>query len=84
MADALRAGVAQVAILGAGFDARAYRVPGMTGATGFEVDHPSTSDEDVGASDHRARCDGVAARDVTGYEFHRIALTHVQTEGAGA
>jgi methyltransferase (TIGR00027 family) len=40
---ALRSGVAQVAILGAGFDARAYRIPGMARAIVFEADHPSTS-----------------------------------------
>ena len=40
---ALRSGVAQVVSLGAGFDARAYRIPGMARAIVFEVDHPSTS-----------------------------------------
>jgi methyltransferase (TIGR00027 family) len=43
VADALRAGATQVVILGAGYDARAYRLPGMARATVFEVDHPSTS-----------------------------------------
>lgn len=41
--EALRAGIGQVVILGAGFDARAYRIPGMSRALVFEVDHPSTS-----------------------------------------
>jgi methyltransferase (TIGR00027 family) len=41
--SSLRSGVAQAVILGAGFDARAYRIPGMTRAAVFEVDHPSTS-----------------------------------------
>lgn len=40
---ALRSGVTQVVILGAGFDARAYRIPSMARAVVFEVDHPSTS-----------------------------------------
>jgi methyltransferase (TIGR00027 family) len=44
--DTLRAalddGVQQIAILGAGFDCRAYRVPGMEQARVFEVDHPDT------------------------------------------
>lgn len=40
---ALRSGMAQVVILGAGFDARVYRIPGMERAAVFEVDHPSTS-----------------------------------------
>jgi methyltransferase (TIGR00027 family) len=41
--SALRSGIAQVVILGAGFDARAYRIPSMARAAVFEVDHPSTS-----------------------------------------
>ena len=32
----------QLVILGAGFDARAYRLPGLRGITVFEVDHPDT------------------------------------------
>jgi methyltransferase (TIGR00027 family) len=34
--------VEQVLLLGAGFDTRAYRLPGMAGVQVFEVDHPST------------------------------------------
>lgn len=42
--EALRSGVEQVVILGAGFDARAYRIAAMAQSTVvFEVDHPSTS-----------------------------------------
>jgi methyltransferase (TIGR00027 family) len=41
--SALRSGITQVVLLGAGFDARAYRIPGMDRAAVFEVDHPSTS-----------------------------------------
>ena len=39
----LAAGVEQVVILGAGFDARPYRMPAMARARVFEVDHPATS-----------------------------------------
>jgi methyltransferase (TIGR00027 family) len=35
-------GVEQVLILGAGFDTRAWRLPGMSGMAVFEVDHPAT------------------------------------------
>jgi methyltransferase (TIGR00027 family) len=42
LGDALRAGVDQVVILGAGFDCRAYRIPGINRARVFEVDHPAT------------------------------------------
>jgi methyltransferase (TIGR00027 family) len=34
--------VRQVLILGAGFDSRPYRLPGMDGVEVFEVDHPDT------------------------------------------
>jgi methyltransferase (TIGR00027 family) len=40
---ALGRGVGQIAILGAGFDCRAFRLPGMERASVFEVDHPATS-----------------------------------------
>ncbi|MBI2824549.1 MAG: SAM-dependent methyltransferase [Planctomycetia bacterium] len=39
---ALVEGTEQVVILGAGFDCRAYRVPGIDRTRVFEVDHPST------------------------------------------
>ncbi len=41
-ASALGSGMEQVVLLGAGFDARAYRLAAMTRLTVFEVDHPST------------------------------------------
>ena len=40
---ALADGCRQVVILGAGFDARAYRMEAMRAVPVFEVDHPSTS-----------------------------------------
>jgi methyltransferase (TIGR00027 family) len=42
-AAALARGSEQVVILGAGFDARAYRIAAMSRVPVFEVDHPSTS-----------------------------------------
>jgi methyltransferase (TIGR00027 family) len=39
---ALRDGVVQVVILGAGFDSRAYRIAGIEYTRVFEVDHPAT------------------------------------------
>lgn len=42
LGNALRDGMDQVVILGAGFDFRAYRLPGMDRARVFEVDHPAT------------------------------------------
>src|SRR5262249_30506189 len=40
---ALKEGIEQVMILGAGFDARAYRIGAVGSVPVFEVDHPSTS-----------------------------------------
>lgn len=40
---AVRSAIQQVVILGAGFDARAYRIETMARIAVFEVDHPSTS-----------------------------------------
>ncbi len=45
LASALDDGASQVVILGAGFDSRALRVPGIERARVFEVDHPATQAE---------------------------------------
>jgi len=42
MATSLGGHIAQLVILGAGFDARAYRLPRLHDVTVFEVDHPDT------------------------------------------
>jgi methyltransferase (TIGR00027 family) len=42
IAAALREGIGQFVVLGAGYDTRAYRLPDLRGATVFEVDHPDT------------------------------------------
>jgi methyltransferase (TIGR00027 family) len=42
LAESLSSGAAQVVILGAGFDSRAYRIPGIDIARVFELDHPAT------------------------------------------
>jgi methyltransferase (TIGR00027 family) len=42
--EAVAEGFEQVAILGAGFDSRAYRIPGTDRMRVFEVDHPATQD----------------------------------------
>jgi methyltransferase (TIGR00027 family) len=42
IASALRERPEQVVLLGAGFDSRAYRLPGLRGLAVFEVDHPDT------------------------------------------
>jgi methyltransferase (TIGR00027 family) len=39
---ALADGLEQVVILGAGFDTRAYRIPGIEKTRVFEIDHPAT------------------------------------------
>jgi methyltransferase (TIGR00027 family) len=40
--EAIRAGAAQLVLLGAGFDSRAYRLPEAKGVVAFEVDHPAS------------------------------------------
>jgi methyltransferase (TIGR00027 family) len=40
--DAVRSGIDQLVLLGAGQDARAWRMPELAGAFVFEVDHPSS------------------------------------------
>src|SRR5262245_45123710 len=42
IAKALKDGMEQVVILGAGFDCRAYRIPEIAGIRVYEVDHPAT------------------------------------------
>ena len=42
IAAALARGIDQLVILGAGYDARAYRLPGLSDVDVFEVDHPDT------------------------------------------
>ena len=42
IATALREHTEQLVILGAGFDSRAYRLPGLRSIPVFEVDHPDT------------------------------------------
>ncbi|MGA7520869.1 MAG: SAM-dependent methyltransferase [Acidobacteriaceae bacterium] len=43
LARALGSGVRQIVLLGAGFDSRAYRLPGADRVQFFEIDHPNTS-----------------------------------------
>jgi methyltransferase (TIGR00027 family) len=40
--DAIAGGATQLAILGAGYDGRAWRMPELAGVKVFEVDHPAT------------------------------------------
>ncbi len=40
--DSLQNGVKQIVILGAGYDCRGYRIPGINQTRVFELDHPST------------------------------------------
>jgi len=42
LASSLQSGIDQLVILGAGLDARAWRLPALEEATVFEVDHPAT------------------------------------------
>jgi methyltransferase (TIGR00027 family) len=70
--EAIAAGSRQLVILGAGLDARAWRMQELAGAVVFEVDHPATQ------AYKRARIAGraAAAREVrfVGVDFERDAL----------
>jgi methyltransferase (TIGR00027 family) len=44
LSNMLKNGVKQVVILGAGYDCRSFRLPGMIQTKVFELDHPSTLD----------------------------------------
>ncbi len=66
LAAALRRGTPQIVILGAGYDTRALRIPGIESAVVFEVDHPDTQafkrtrlDADIEAIQERVRFVGV-------------------------
>jgi methyltransferase (TIGR00027 family) len=48
VAEAIAKGCEQLVVLGAGFDSRAWRLPGLSGLPVFEVDHPSTAAEKSG------------------------------------
>ena len=45
VAQGVANGCRQIVVLGAGFDSRAWRLPGLSGLSVFEVDHPATAAE---------------------------------------
>jgi len=49
--ESLGEGIEQFVILGAGFDSRAYRLPGLRDVAVFEVDHPDTQAAKLSALD---------------------------------
>ena len=73
--DAIRdAGSSQVVVLGAGLDGRAWRMPELSDATVFEVDHPDSQ------RDKRSRSDALrpVAREIrfVSVDFARDSLDH--------
>jgi methyltransferase (TIGR00027 family) len=75
--DAVRAGVTQLVVLGAGLDARAWRMPELATVRVFEVDHPSTQDY----KQSRIHTRVPSARDVTfvPVDFARDSLEEALT-----
>jgi methyltransferase (TIGR00027 family) len=63
--DGVAAGTRQLVVLGAGLDARAWRMPELQGVDVFEVDHPSTQ------AFKRAR---IGARHARARDVHFIAI----------
>ena len=76
--EGVKAGALQIVLLGAGLDARAYRLPFLAGVTVFEVDHPATQRY------RQARMPGVAptAREVVcvPVDFARDSLAERLTQ----
>jgi methyltransferase (TIGR00027 family) len=73
---ALRGGVRQLVLLGAGFDCRAHRLP-LDGARVFEIDHPAT----LAAKRARLAALGAGGEAVTyvAADFNRATITEVLT-----
>ena len=78
--EAYRKGVRQLVILGAGLDARAYRLPELDGASVFEVDHPAT--QEVKRERARALRSAAAAHTYVPMDFRRDDLGRA-LRGAG-
>ncbi len=53
VASEARAGTTQLVLLGAGFDARAFRLDALRSVTVFEIDHPDTQADKRAAIGHR-------------------------------
>jgi len=76
IADALTRGLDQLVILGAGFDARAYRLAGLSAVDVFEVDHPDTLAKKR-AILRRASVDAPARVRFVGIDFKTADLARV-------
>jgi methyltransferase (TIGR00027 family) len=76
IADALTRGLDQLVILGAGFDARAYRLAGLSEVDVFEVDHPDTLAKKR-AILRRASVDAPARLRSVGIDFKSADLARV-------
>lgn len=78
--DAIQASLAgaaeQLVILGAGFDSRAYRLPGVRAIAVFEVDHPDTQAAKRRVLDRVLRAPPTHVRFVP-FDFRRRALARV-------
>ena len=72
--EALKGGIDQVVLLGAGFDSRAYRLPELAGKRVFEIDQPRTLSE---KSRRVSSLTDVAAGHVTfvSLDFKRASLS---------
>ncbi|MEZ4263342.1 MAG: SAM-dependent methyltransferase [Polyangiaceae bacterium] len=78
VARAMSSGISQLVVLGAGLDARAWRMPELASAVVLEVDHPSTQAFKV----RRARRLALSAREVrfVAVDFERDSLSTRLTE----
>jgi methyltransferase (TIGR00027 family) len=76
--DAARGGTRQLVLLGAGLDARAWRMPELAGVTVFEVDYPSTQ------AYKRARLDAAGARAARATDVRFVAVDFARDRLADA
>lgn len=77
LTEALNQGAHQVVLLGAGYDSRAYRIPGMANVKVFEVDHPATQ-----ATKQRLICAHVRPDRRTHVRFVPVDLVHDDLDAA--
>ena len=77
--DALKEGIDQLVILGAGYDCRAYRLPQPSPVTTFEVDHPDTQTRKRKVVERLESCSTANVRFVA-VDFERESLETEMTK----
>ena len=71
--DAITRGAAQLVILGAGYDGRAWRMPELQGIKVFEVDHPATQGEKRARVTQLPQANGIVSFVPINFEVESLA-----------